>query len=426
MRIMRVGLRRLPAFAPGLVVLLVVLHLQAGRAFGFAEDVCQSYLDGGAQSAVNADAFNCNDLQGLDGEGGVLSGMVTYARTIAGSFYARSSLHFESAWIIARLYGMADADALKVAAYSQATDLGTFTPYDSSGAAMEAATTDDIDGVTRLNLDTYGFWLHYVPWYKRAARSGKVKSRLFYRKTPGRPSPFARAERPLNHIRDWALGRRDSLCSFGMTGAGSRCYSGVGPGSATLSLSAPLFGPVRTDEEQVTLGDQIVSPADGAWAAAQAGSLEALGIYLHAMIDRLSHHFCSDKSPIVEDRGSSPRYRLYYDQACGQLLHVTLHYREAGHWPVPPRSKRALRYMSFEIPVWMDETNYPAEAQAGRRKIAVALRKISKALSINDADARIAGLKAVAEHYGLGWIGSDHAGTFQVIGKYQNLVGVRS
>lgn len=410
------------------VILFLSSGLMRGEAGAFAEDVCQAYRGKGViteESAVIPLPFNCYDLECTDGvDGGeegaqcIVSGFGTLVLAdMLYKLHGRNTLHFDVVWLLGRAAGLTATDAATLASYSQATDLGEYRHYDYQGNALPSFTSESIEGVKRTNYATFGFWLHYVPWFRE---EGETKRKLTYDfgHADGQ-SPFASGEVPLNHIRDWAFGVRDTLCTFGLTDSQGNCYGDPAQdqSSGRLNLYVPIVNPIAV-QDQVTLGRQKIKPcADSSdqscyntdYDKANKGSIKALGIYLHAMDDRISHFQCSDFSAIEQSMGgasTSDEYTLNYAMTCGQLLHVGMHYRETGHSPVPARSINALVYTLLEIDDWIKVTGYDRDSSyvGGIEKYkTVAIKMVTEGLSQECAAARVQRLCQIARANDLGW-----------------------
>src|SRR5262249_3457125 len=128
----------------------------------------------------------------------------------------------------------------------------------------------------------------------------------------------------LASYRAWALaaaGSAHPACAAGLTvqsphgdyATGAACYGGPGA-AAQVAASVSLFGPLALSFAPPA-GPQIIQDAtppiyapafdalvatDGAHDATPAHAADArLGIYLHMLADRISHHVCEDHSVIT-------------------------------------------------------------------------------------------------------------------------------
>ncbi len=197
-------------------------------AHAFAEDLCFHYVDPQAKSGnVIPHAFNCWNVQCTDSvkpenepAGCVVKGVARYLNaTIAKGLHGRNMVHFDSLYLFSRMLGLSNEDAFDIAAYSQATDLvGGYVHTDQYGKAMTELKTANLQGITRLNLDTAGYSYHFVPWLRTEGHA--LKKALTYDnayRQHGQTSPYAKSEALINHLRLWAFGGRQTLCDFGLT-----------------------------------------------------------------------------------------------------------------------------------------------------------------------------------------------------------------
>lgn len=414
----------------------------SNHAWSFSEDICYYYKNPTDKSgAINPAPFNCWDLQCRDGATSeapntaascVVTGLARYADATFGGFHARNSIHFDITWLSARLNGMPAADASTLAIYAEATDLGTYQHYDYQGLSIAGAISDNIAGVQRTNRDTNGFWLHFIPWRKIDGYTQNT-SELTYTPNSGSTSPFPAQEVPLAHLRAWAFGLQQDLCEFGMTdtqGPVGNCLT-----STSLYYDVPILADpkdtvdirVQPKEQPMLLGWQRINQQTADcntrdcynrdYAKIKSGSIQALGVYLHAMEDRLSHHYCSDESFISKTwTGESPPkstadFYLLYPDICGTAAHVTLHYPETGQAALPDRSRDAVSYAYQEIAAWMannykssKETVTPTRGYPAPSSTTVITGLLGRTLTGSTASERLHNLCNLAKQgYNLTW-----------------------
>lgn len=436
-------------FYPRLLTLCMIAVTSAmlsSYAHAFSEDICYEYVNTSKTTysdPINPVPFNCWDMECKDNINHsntqcATTGVETYINAaLLDKYHARNTLHFDVVWLIARMLGMTSQDAYTLAAYSQATDIGQYGHYYANGNPMPNTITDDIIGVQRSNFSSLGFWFHYIPWYRSTGMT-ETSSTLTYT-SGGTPSPFASQEVPLNHLRAWAFGKRDSVCEFGITknmnSDTAQCINDGG-GTAAINYSIPVIADYRPPTSLWTLSWQRINPNSTTYgctdpstgkaipcynggyttnyANTNKGALKALGVYLHAMDDRLSHFLCVD-SAYIEQSGSN--YSLQYPAECGQVTHAVMHYAETGHSPVPERSINAIKYSYYEIKEWIawkktqtggfatetvtNASNYPAVSDANMNSIS---DMIGKALTRGISRDRIKALCKIATRgYNLGW-----------------------
>jgi|CXWL01.1.fsa_nt_gi (E)-4-hydroxy-3-methylbut-2-enyl-diphosphate synthase len=431
----------------------------APAAHAYSEDVCVFHVANG--SAVDPDhvyayPFNCYDLQCLDGPGPSSSGprcavsglmqylAVTMAPAANGTprFDGHSALHFDVLFTLARIAGLGHDEALRLATWGESVDLGAYRPVASIDRAQTpnigtlgvGSSEENINGLTRDNVKTNGFWLHYVPWLADGSHASHTVTVAGYKAYLANPAntDFDELERPLTHVRDWALasGGARPLCTLGFTNADGTCASGG------VYVYAAMLGDAIYNEGVTPLGVQPAHQlADGSYdlAAGQAlsGTVEALGVYLHVLGDRLSHDLCLRDTPIRPATGSSQtcdgelawQYELRFTDACGQASHTVRHYLETGHGDATPsRTINGINLAARELALWSTSHQLtPAPPRAGlpaflangkvneafiRRLIGTAERPglLPQAIGEPCANRRAERLCALArDGYGIGW-----------------------
>lgn len=449
-----------PSLAPLLSLIALLMSLGVGPAQAFSEDLCYRYTND-ARTAINPAPFNCWDMQCKDATGAAVStkgqcaadGVLTYAEaSVKQDLHVRNSLHFDVLYLLGRLHGLGKEDARTLALYGEAPDLGRVTHFDYSGKTV-VGTSDDLSGLRRTNPSSPGVWWHFVPWVQPDCAADpalcQTESTLSYQAGTGTATPYPATELPLSHIRAWAFGTQPRLCQFGLTASGGAV--GDCPDATTgrtLYWDLPMFSVPTTSDLRVKLTqalqwqpvgkvalgtagayciDEIstsggTTPAcyDPAYAGSNARTLKALGAYLHAMGDRLSHYHCSDVSYIARNwqgvgEPQNPRdsHFLYYPDICGTVAHAMFHYPESGVKSLPERSEKMIEFSHLEIRQWVDlfaaagkavvtpRALYPDPARASAAEI---VRLIGEAVSQGSAADRVAALCRIARlGYGLDW-----------------------
>lgn len=326
------------------------LGITPATAYGFAEDMCMIVANNAPRQGkiINCFDLHCND----DLEFGsfksarctmkqmVMAGLNTVeALPIRG----RSMVHFDATYVIAQALGMNATDAYWLAAYDQAVDQSSYQAYDKQGEGLAKYTTLEIPGVRRTNLPVGGTFFHFVPPLKPT----QIVDRLEIQSD---------TEAPLRHVRDWAFGDRETLCRFALT---AEPFKNV-PGCFTLR------NPEGKDEDAISFkfpfassgeGPGIVSKVVGGEVQLSESPLPAdmlplikMGVYIHAMADRISHHACCDVSPIQREEG---RFVLNFGPGCDQATHASLHGLEVGHKELPIRTRVAIETTYDEISAWL-------------------------------------------------------------------------
>jgi hypothetical protein len=305
------------------------------KVHAFAEDIC--YTPGAPPHSCAPLPFVCPENDPNSPVCGARA-FFRYAYTLRQPLGGRSLVHTDSTYIIARKVGFPVRDAYWMAAYSEATDLGTFAPRDMRGNLVPNAkslTTKDISGLVRTHFATGGFLFHFLPTM-RAPRGPKPNGLH-----PNVNDP--RHEIMLTHLRRWAMagpGSPAPLCTGGFTNrsaqgdfaTGSTCYgspTGV-PINGRYSIIAPVDFPFSNTTGQQVISDGVPSSRFDSWVGAQSANART-GIYIHALGDRISHHVCTDEGTIAPPTPRHREFRIGLDKpGCDQGPHAVRHEYETG------------------------------------------------------------------------------------------------
>ncbi|NPC71085.1 hypothetical protein HPP05_15140 [Corallococcus exiguus] len=319
--------------------LLLASLLLSTPVFAFGEDLCY---------AANGSApLNCQPLPAGCAPGDASSACKAAALVAAGNAQnqsngGRSLVHVDATYILAQAVGFSSTQAYWIAAYDEATDLGSFTPRTLNGAPASnaaALTTKSITGVTRGDFDHGGVLFHFV-----APRNGGAAD----------PAPAVDGLHPdatdvnevlLANLRAWALQGQGAGrgCAGGLTvpasgmgyALGPTCYQFNGqPGAITGSLAAvgPVAVPFNTSTgpQVIDVDAGVLSTGFDAYLGANAADARA-GIYLHVLADRISHHVCTDASTSTGPTGPQRTFTVDMSNSeCVQTLHVLRHVWETG------------------------------------------------------------------------------------------------
>ncbi|MFF0816311.1 hypothetical protein ACFYVR_14340 [Rhodococcus sp. NPDC003318] len=306
------------------------------QAHGFAEDIC--YTPGGAPP------HSCAPLPPpcpLDDPNGALCGLeafVRYGYTLRQPLGGRSLVHSDSTYIIARTVGFSERDAYWIAAYDEATDLGTFAPRDVDGepvADAAALTTADISGLVRTHFATGGFLFHFLPTM-RGPRDPEPDGLR-----PDVDDPAH--EVMLTHVRTWAMagpGSGAPLCTGGFTNrtaagdyaTGTECFDDPQPTpiNGTYSVETPIAIPFTNVTGQQVISGGVLSSQFDSWVGPQSWNAR-IGIYIHALADRISHHACTDAGTVTAPSPERPEFRIDLNTpTCDQGPHAVRHEYETG------------------------------------------------------------------------------------------------
>lgn len=326
----------------------VTLAATPRPAHAFAEDLC--YAPGGGPLA------SCAPLPPVCLPAGITTDAckaAIVAVTVAGrrnSDSGRSSVHTDTTYLLAQAVGFSATDAYWIAAYDEATDLNTFEPRDNASAPVGggALLTANISGVMRTDFTSGGVLLHLIAPYNHGTATPP----------PGvdglHPVPTdASTEPTLANFRAWALAASSvavPACTAGLTiqsaagdyATGAACFATGTPIRAPIAVFGDLSLPVRSKAgpqivQDPSTGPQTLAPAfdalvasDGAHDASATHAADArLGVYLHILADRITHHVCTDRTAIAGPASTGFRIDLT-NSDCTQGLHLLRHAWETG------------------------------------------------------------------------------------------------
>ena len=402
----------------GLIVAIIAVTFVAipvaltpGRAGAFAEDIC--YTPGEPPHSCAPLPFACPDNTPHDPVCGARA-FFRYAYTLRQPLGGRSLIHSDSVYIMARSVGFPVSQAYWMAAYSEATDLGKFAPRDMRGNLVPNAaelTTKDMSGLVRTHFTTGGFLFHLVPTLREA---GSPKPNGLA------PNPMDPREIMLSHVRRWAWAGHGSavpLCTGGFTNrvgpgdysTGSECYGA--PGSVPINGQYSLIDPVAIPYT-IPTGRQILSGAVrsqdfDAWVGAPAPAAR-IGIYLHVLGDRISHHMCNDEATVTPPTPKSRAFIENLDKpGCNQGVHSVRHEYETGvdFATLHPEDRTTEAYLSMaydELVAFARERGtLDARATSPAAKAAVTTNGLVPALQVRNPEARLRAVTAAGCRVGV-------------------------
>jgi uncharacterized protein (TIGR03382 family) len=258
----------------------------------------------------------------------------------------RSSVHVDSTFLIAQALGFSATDAYWIAAYDGAVDNGTFVLRDNTSVAVGSGeyATATFSGITRGDLSSGGVLLHFIAPYNHGTQMPIATINGLV------PDPTDAATEPtLAHYRGWAQ-TGTLACMAGLTaksaagdfGTGATCFfpgTTVHGSISAIGSAAVPFMPSTGYQilQDPTNGPQVLSTKfaalvahDGAMTSDPTHLADArLGIYLHVLADRITHHECTDKTVISGPTAAGWTVDLTNDQ-CVAGWHFLHHAWETG------------------------------------------------------------------------------------------------
>lgn len=374
--------------------LVFALLIPYRKAYAFAEDLC--YKNGAWVNCMQAAGCGPNDGSNVACLSRVL---LSYASTLSGA--VRSMVHTDAVFLMAQALGYTAEAAYWLAAYNEATDLGTYIPTDLNGKKMSATSpyaTADISGWSRSSSISGGTLAHFPIYFGENETVNGVAPDLHDHVHEGN----------LFHMRQWALYGNLPGCIGGLTNfdpvnqsyfTGSACYQnvlqeGLKKGIDPATIPQFLFGSMPllslgTDQTFVTLPSQgysgrsivqytkatelasrnkyistatfdsdlttLLSKSPGRMNGKPVpASLVRLSVYLHSLMDRISHHKCIDDSPVAPPNADGTWNLDFSSPHCSQDQHSYNHFLEVGISPLPERTYSALRYTYRELALFAE------------------------------------------------------------------------
>ncbi len=432
-------LMRMP-FPVQLLALACLLCLRPDPAAAFGVDVCYNAPGSGPDLVRNcidveescrtshlplAGQASCriaataNSLSGLSGGNSIIGG--------------RSLVHSDSTYLMAQLIGYSPWQAYQVMIYNEATDQSEYVPFDEDGSQMlsEADIADCraqwgrampgycrvitpvMNGIYKFNDETGGMLLHL---HARFSNDGAPPPPV------GFPADyFSAANAPfeplVNNLREWAMDRRPDACVAGLqkldlavSGRARACeasdrilkspqsFFALGVSRLQIPFSSRLGTLVVNEDERGTVlasdrsFQQYIDPHQVEFAK--------LGVFLHSLADRASHHLCTDTSWF--NRESSGDYNSAYDQIrCAQGSHFLWHAWEQGTDQHDDNLDAPFQTMRPALESVYDQLVYTAKLRgvnlrAGRNQSAI-IDQLVEVLGTNDPKQRLDKMVALME-----------------------------
>jgi hypothetical protein len=379
-----------------------------------------SNLDLAHQVSCRAAALS-DSLSGLSGSNNIIGG--------------RSLVHSDSTYMMAQLIGYTPWQAYQILIYSEATDQSEYTAFDQQGHQLlsdnEIANcrshwgagmpnscliiTPVMNGIYKFNSNTGGMLLHLHVRY--SANGAPLPTSAF-------PTDyFSVANKPqevlLNNFRDWIFGGRVDACAGGITqvigSTTSPCASTSNILKSPVNFFAPGFSKLAIPFV-TQLGRLIINtngstntyaydPSFQPFIYPQTVAFAKMGIFLHVLGDRSSHHVCSDNSYFFPD-GTTGNYNSYYAPVyCAQGSHFLWHAWEQGTVQSNSNLKTVHQTMSADLSDVYDQLiayatyqNIPVNPSLNKTQI---INDLIAVLGVYDPATRLNNMVALMDSYGV-------------------------
>jgi len=396
--------------------------VQPRAAHAFAEDLC--YAPGGGPLASCGPLPEVCRPAGTDTAACKAALVAVVARQRNASDGGRSSVHTDVAFLLAQAVGFSPTDAYWIAAYDESADLGAFEIRDNDSLAVGggALATANVSGLVRTDAMSGGVLLHVIAPYNHGLTTPPPAVDGLH------PDPTDAATEPtLANFRAWALaapGAARPACTAGLTvqsargdyATGAACFAAGTPIQASIRLFGPLDLPFATQAGAQLVQDSatpVRAPGfdalvatDGAHDASPAHAADArLGVYLHMLADRISHHVCTDRS-VISGPSASGFFVDLTGAECAQGIHLLRHAWETGvdYARLLPQDRTTLAMLQavYQELVGFARARGVLRAGADRPATQAAYTgELARALQTLQAADRVAAIDAVGCAHGL-------------------------
>jgi hypothetical protein len=348
---------------------------------------------------------------------------------------ARSMIHADSIYLLAKAVGLQDRVAYFLAAYGDTPDKdGQFIlmlPACTGGPTTYYPDTDPQHATIAL-----------PGLYRGSASGDSIHFPLVTGTVAGTPNPTDTIHEGVSRLRSWALGSSSFPCFAGLTAptgtgaslsyySGAQCYVSSSPSPISFEGGTYHVNPTANVTSFATYqsGDQIFSSSSGLiigtgsyWFEddlqgqlnASTGRLAdgvtpvpmailAMGVYLHSLLDRVSH-----APALVPLTVSGPSTNVSFDAKSTYFpshSHAYLHFEEVGIPVLSPRTENALNLAYDELtafaalnPTFM--TSSPVVAP----KSNVVPPLVNTVLNQRSAAVRLARLEELSKTLGYSWL----------------------
>ena len=266
----------------------------------------------------------------------------------------RSLVHADATYVMAQLLGFSPWQAYQIMIYAMAPDRGYYDPYTQSGKPIFSKKqiqycrknwgdkmpedclliTPEINGTYKFNAKTGGMQLHMHALFTKDPNQHPA---------PNYPTNYLQAnyreqEVAINNLREWLYNQRNNACASGITTDPSRLNAPCASTDTTLKTPVNLLRyNVNVFKLGFTtqLGPLIINQNKDTTIYANNHSfakyiypdnldMAKLGIFLHALADRYSHHLCIDNAYMYQLNDNNYN-SVYKNDNCDQGSHMLHH-----------------------------------------------------------------------------------------------------
>ena len=284
--------------------------------------------------------------------------------------------------------------------------------------------TVDLNGITRSNTITGGVGYHYPVLFGSNQNVDGLHPRL--------NDPVQ--EGHLYQMREWGFDAYQGACIFGFTefdastgsyftgatclentlrgstapasirknidvGSSDKAYSG----DAILQFTEAASGS-RDYVSSATYSDQFATPlaqGTGHLNGHSVGPVIArMAVYLHVLLDRISHYQCIDDTPVAAPAGNTVTVDRALATSCGDTNHAWGHFIEVGQSSMAATSLSAIDYAYSELALFAQR--HPEYVIQGALSLPEVESALTDVLTTSAPGARLARMVAMNEAYGFG------------------------
>lgn len=410
------------------------------QAYAFGVDVCfndPSYGLTIIQNCININescrTSNLTVQQQLSCRASALTTSMSGLSGSTSIIGGRSLVHSDSTYMMAQLIGFTPWQAYQIMIYSEATDQSEYTPFNQSGKQM--LTNDQItacrsawgpnmptncwiitpvmNGIYKFNYYTGGMLLHL---HSRYSSNGLAPPSISF-PTDYLSSSNQPYEVLLNNLRAWVFEQRGDACAAGITQVINSTSSPCASTSNTLQSPMYFFAPGYSQLAipfVTQLGELIINAADTTTYATNSSfqnlinphtvSMAKMGIFLHVLGDRNSHHMCSDNSYFYS-LGNGNYTSSYSSVYCAQGSHFLWHAWEQGTTQTDANLGTAFQTMEPALSGVYDQLidyanllNIPVNPSLNKTQI---LSDLITVLQVYDPQTRLNNMVNLMESYGV-------------------------
>lgn len=349
----------------------------------------------------------------------------------------RSLVHSDATYFMAQLIGYSPWQAYEIMVYSEATDQSQYTPFGQNGRQLLSnativacqnqwgsampneclLTTPSVKGVGRFSVHTGGIWLHL---HARYSPDGQPLSDTPYPVDYLAPQ-YATHEKLLHDFHAWVFDEKKGMCVYGITNIDptthtiNSCTNSKYTINSTMNMSVFSFPPIiipfvtplgnfqinntdNTSQNPVYANDRSLDtylfPHEAAYAK--------IGMFIHSLADRYSHHVCSDRSYFFQN--DSGNYEAIFNSTyCAQGGHFLRHVWEQGTDQSDANLDKefqtirpALLAVYQTLLAYAQHREIPIHANVDRDKI---IDDLVRVLSLYDASERLDQMVALMDAY---------------------------